>query len=284
MTDQAISAPPIDEKSRFSHSPISPRFGSELEGVTLLEMTDDEVGALKQLGAERGVLVVRNQIMTMDQQAAFAHRLGELTTYPVKKAGALPELLEIHADEKSRHVPGEKWHTDISSEQKPPALSMLRMEIVPGSGGDTLFADMYQAFASLSPEMQLILMRLTARHDPVGHYLYLSGEKTLKELPSQIHPVVRTHPLTGRKALYVNSGFTGKIMEFSRDESRAMLDMLYQHIANGISFQIRVRWEPNTVVFWDNRCVQHHAAWDYFPQVRHGYRATAIGEVPYLEH
>jgi len=91
MTDQAISAPPIDEKSRFSHSPISPRFGSELEGVTLLEMTDDEVGALKQLGAERGVLVVRNQIMTMDQQAAFAHRLGELTTYPVKKTGSLPE-------------------------------------------------------------------------------------------------------------------------------------------------------------------------------------------------
>ena len=263
--------------------PISPGFGSEIEDVTLLDMTPDAITALKQLGAERGVLVVRNQVMTVAQQAEFAHRLGELTTYPVTQAGALPEMLTIHADEHSKHVAGEGWHTDISSEVRPPALSMLRMEIVPDAGGDTLFADMYQAFSSLSIEMQGILLRLTARHDPTGHYLYLSGEKTLRELPSQVHPVVRTHPLTGRKALYVNSAFTAKIKELSKAESRAVLDMLYQHISAGISFQIRVRWEPNTVVFWDNRCVQHHAAWDYFPQVRHGYRATAIGEVPYLD-
>jgi taurine dioxygenase len=274
---------PIAEHKDLPHSPISPRFGSEVQGVTLLDMTDEAVAALKQLGAERGVLVVRDQVMTMAQQAEFAHRLGELTTYPVKQPGGLPEMLTIHADENSKHVAGEGWHTDISSELRPPALSMLRMEIVPDSGGDTLFADMYQAFASLSAEMQLILLRLTARHDPTGHYLYLSGEKSLRELPSQVHPVVRTHPLTGRKALYVNSAFTGKIKELSKAESRALLDMLYQHIATGISFQIRVQWQPNTVVFWDNRCVQHHAAWDYFPQVRHGYRATAIGEVPYLE-
>ncbi|MGH1490384.1 MAG: TauD/TfdA dioxygenase family protein [Acidimicrobiales bacterium] len=273
-----------NESSTLEHRPISPRFGSELDGVTLLDLTDSGVEALKQLGAERGVLVARDQVMTKEQQAEFAHRLGELTMYPVKEDGALPELLTIHADGNSKHVAGQGWHTDISSEAKPPALSMLRMEIVPDSGGDTLFADMHQAFETLSPEMQGFLLRLTARHDPTGHYLYLSGEKTLKELPSQVHPVIRTHPLTGRKALYVNSAFTGRIQELSRVESKSLLDMLYQHITTGIDFQIRVRWEANTVVFWDNRCVQHHAAWDYFPQVRHGYRATAIGEVPYLEH
>jgi taurine dioxygenase len=273
----------IAERTSLTHRPLSPRFGSELEGVSLLDMANDEVDSVKQLGAERGVLVVRDQAMTPEQQATFAHRLGELTTYPVKRPDALPELLVIHADEKSKHVAGEGWHSDISSELHPPALSMLRMEIVPESGGDTLFADMYQAFASLSAEMQTLLLRLTARHDPTDHYLYLSGEKALRELPSQVHPVIRTHPLTGREALYVNEAFTGRINELTKTESKAMLAMLYQHIALGVDFQIRVRWEPDTVVFWDNRCVQHHAAWDYFPQVRHGYRATAIGEVPYLD-
>ena len=150
---------PISEHVDLLHNAISPRFGSEVQGINLLDMTDDEVAALKQLGAERGVLVIRDQVMTMAQQAAFAHRLGELTTYPVKQSGGLPEMLTIHADENSKHVAGEGWHTDISSEPRPPALSMLRMEIVPDSGGDTLFADMYQAFASLSAEMQLILLR-----------------------------------------------------------------------------------------------------------------------------
>ena len=120
---------PISEHVDLLHNAISPRFGSELQGINLLDMTDDEVAALKQLGAERGVLVIRDQVMTMAQQAAFAHRLGELTTYPVKQSGGLPEMLTIHADENSKHVAGEGWHTDISSEPCPPALSMLRMEI-----------------------------------------------------------------------------------------------------------------------------------------------------------
>lgn len=272
----------IDEAIGLTHRPISPRFGSELEDVTLLDLSEQGIEALKQLGAERGVLVVRDQGMTMHQQAEFARRLGEATIYPTKSAGVPPELLVIHADGDSKHVAGQGWHSDISSDRTPPGLSMLRMEVVPESGGDTLFADMHQAFSSLSPEMQQFLLRLTARHDPTGHHLYLSGEKTLKELPSRVHPVIRTHPLTGRNAIYVNSAFTGRINELSRTESRALLDMLYQHVATGVDFQIRVRWEPDTVVFWDNRCVQHHAAWDYFPAVRHGYRSTVIGEVPYL--
>lgn len=272
----------VVEAAGLTYHPISPKFGAELTDAVLLDLHDDEVESLQQLAAERGVVVVRDQSMMVHQQAEFAHRLGPLTTYPVRDKDVPSELLVIHADENSKNVAGSKWHTDISSEERPPSLSMLRMEVVPSSGGDTLFCDMYQAFESLSPEMQRFLKRLSARHDPKGHHLYLSGAKTLRELPSQIHPVIRTHPRTGRNALYVNSGFTARIQDVTRGESDALLAMLFDHIIQGLNFQIRVRWEPNTVVFWDNRVVQHHAAWDYYPQVRHGYRATSIGEIPYL--
>ncbi|MBT5756791.1 MAG: taurine dioxygenase [Acidimicrobiaceae bacterium] len=272
----------VVEAAGLTYHPISPKFGAELTDAVLLDLHDDEVESLQQLAAGRGVVVVRDQSMTVHQQAEFAHRLGPLTTYPVRDKDVPSELLVIHADENSKNVAGSKWHTDISSEERPPSLSMLRMEVVPSSGGDTLFCDMYQAFESLSPEMQRFLKRLSARHDPKGHHLYLSGAKTLRELPSQIHPVIRTHPRTGRNALYVNSGFTARIQDVTRGESDALLAMLFDHIIQGLNFQIRVRWEPNTVVFWDNRVVQHHAAWDYYPQVRHGYRATSIGEIPYL--
>lgn len=268
---------------RLDYSPITPAFGAELAPIQLVDLSDAEIESLQQLGAERGVLVARDQQMTKQQQADFVQRLGEATTYPNKNPEIPAQLLHIRADENSRNAAGTKWHSDISSDERPPALSMLRMEVVPSAGGDTLFADMYQAFDTLSPVMQEFVQGLTARHDPTGHHLYLSGKKTLKELPSHIHPVVRTHPRTGRKALYVNEPFVGRLMETSKREGEAILRMLYDHVAHGVNFQIRVRWEPNTVVFWDNRCVQHHAAYDYHPQVREGFRATSIGEAPYLD-
>lgn len=271
------------ERPLLPHRAITPRLGAELVGVRLLDMDDAEVAALQQLAGERGVVVVRDQVMTPAEQARFVHRLGTPTLYPVRDPAVPPELIVIHADERSRRVAGEGWHSDISSELTPPSLSMLRMEVTPDSGGDTLFADMYQAYETLSEPMRRFLLGLTARHDPIGHYLYQSRTKALHELPSAVHPVIRTHPLTGRKALYVNPGFVRRIVELGESESSAVLAMLAQHVALGVNFQIRVQWHPHTVVFWDNRCVQHHAAWDYYPQVRHGYRATVVGEAPYLE-
>ncbi len=261
---------------------ITPAFGAELEQCELTRFNDDEVDGLLQLAAERGVVVARDQVMTPEQHVSFAKRLGTLLESPVNKGDIPKELLVIHADEKSRRAAGELWHSDVSSNDIPPGLSMLRMEVVPDAGGDTLFSDMVQAFETLSDEMQHFLMRLTARHDPRGHYLYLSGAKKLDELPSATHPVIRTHPRTGRKALYVNAGFTGKIIELTNRESESLLRLLYDHIAYGVKFQCRVQWQPNTVVFWDNRVVQHHAAFDYYPAVRSGYRATVVGEKPVL--
>ncbi|MEM7077875.1 MAG: TauD/TfdA family dioxygenase [Pseudomonadota bacterium] len=265
-------------------TPLSPTFGAQLKaGTQLVDFDDTAVDALKLLAAERGVVVARNQNMDVDSQVRFAKRLGELFTTPLNK-GALPaELIRIKADASSKRVAGQTWHSDVSSEAAPPGLSMLRMEVVPDSGGDTLFADMYQAYETLSVQMQQFVEQLTARHVPRGHYLYLSGAKRLDELPASEHPVVRTHPLTGRKALYINAGFVDKIVELNRRESDALLTLLYDHIAYAVSTHIRVAWQPNTVVFWDNRVVQHHAAFDYHPQERLGYRATVRGEAPYLE-
>lgn len=262
---------------------ITPTFGVELSSdYQLLHFSDDELVALKQLAAERGIVVARNQTMDMKTQAEFGHRLGSVMKTPVNKPDIPEELIVIHAGPKSKIAAGGRWHSDVSSEAVPPGLSMLRMEVVPPSGGDTLFADMYQAFEALSPPMQSFLKQLHAQHDPKGHYLYVSGAKKLEELPSAVHPVVRTHPLTGRNALYVNSGFLGKIVELSPRESESLLSMLYDHIAYSVSIQCRVQWAPNTVVFWDNRVVQHHAAFDYHPEVRRGYRVTVVGEVPFL--
>lgn len=270
--------------SSLEFAPITPSFGAELaRGTTLLSMDDQELDALQQLGAERGVLVVRDQVMTMEDQVAFARRIGELFTTPASRPGIPDEIIVIHADEKSRYVAGMHWHSDVSSEEIPPGLSMLRLEVTPKSGGDTLFADMTQAFRALSPAMQTFLLGMSARHDPKGHYLYVGGVKRLDELPSAVHPMVRTHPRTGQPALYVNEGFTGAIVGLSNRESEALLRMLYDHVAYCVRAQIRVHWEPNTVVFWDNRVVQHMASWDYFPDKRHGYRVTVRGEAPFLD-
>ncbi|MBF66479.1 MAG: taurine dioxygenase [Gammaproteobacteria bacterium] len=272
------------QSSALPHAPITAAFGAELErGINLQGMDDEAVDALQQLAAERGVVVVRDQVMTMQEQVDFGRRIGELFTTPVARPEIPDEIIVIHANEKSRFVAGMNWHSDVSSEEVPPGLSMLRLEVTPKVGGDTLFADMRQVFSTLSPAMQEFLLGMTARHDPKGHYLYVGGVKRLDELPSAVHPVVRTHPLTGKRALFVNEGFTGAIVGLSDRESSALLKMLYDHIAYTVRAQIRVHWEPNTVVFWDNRVVQHMASWDYYPDKRFGFRVTVRGEAPYLD-
>ena len=269
----------------LTSSNITPRLGAELDAaIQLKDLSEPEVAELVLLCAERGVVVARNQSLSPQEQSEFAHRLGEPLTFPNNPAHIPEELIVIQAGPNSKHAAGEGWHSDVSSEAKPPGLSMLRMEQVPDHGGDTLFADMHQAFESLSKPIQEFLETLTARHEPRGHYLYLSGAKAFDELETTDHPVVRIHPLTGKKVLYVNDGFVSKINGVSQPESRALLKMLYDHIAYTVKMHCRIAWAPNTVVFWDNRCVQHYAAFDYFPERRKGYRVTIRGEQPIACH
>ena len=163
--------------------------------------------------------------------------------------------------------------------------SILHLHEVPDAGGDTMFASMYAAYDALSDTMKDILGGLTARHESAHVHSrgYVSRGGKLRDgenvYPEAVHPVVRTHPVTGRKGLYVNSGFTTAIEGLAEKESRALLDFLFRHIETP-EFICRFRWAGNSIAFWDNRCVQHRALWDYHPQVRHGYRVTVQGDRP----
>jgi len=160
--------------------------------------------------------------------------------------------------------------------------TILCIKQCPPKGGDTLFASMYEAYDALSERMKVYLSGLTAEHD--GEHVYRGlfdnfGVADKPTYPRAEHPVVRTHPVTWRKALYVNSGFTTRILGIPLDESDAMLRYLYEHMANPL-FQCRFRWQPNSVAFWDNRCTQHRALWDYWPHTRAGQRVTVKGDRP----
>ena len=161
--------------------------------------------------------------------------------------------------------------------------SILYIKQTPPKGGDTLFASMYAAYEALSDRMKAYLDGMTAIHDGEdayrGTYANL-GVQDRPVYPRAEQPVVRTHPVTGKKALYVNRGFTKRLLGVPRDESAAILSYLYDHAENPL-FQCRFRWQPNSVAFWDNRCVQHRAMWDYWPHTRSGFRVTVAGDKPY---
>jgi taurine dioxygenase len=159
--------------------------------------------------------------------------------------------------------------------------SILHLKEVPPVGGDTLFANMYAAYETLSAAMQRFLSGLTAIHDGRRNY---AGRDTAPsrepDYPRAEHPVVRTHPVTGRQALFVNRMFTTRIVRLEPVESDALLDLLYHQIERP-EIQCRFRWRPNSIAFWDNRCVQHQALWDYFPSRRYGHRVTIAGDRPF---
>jgi len=255
--------------------------GAELEGLDLLKMTDGDVQELLQLIAERGVVVVRDQPMSVQEQIEFGRRLGELHTHPAYASNETPEALHIYGDANSKMVPGEGWHSDVSCDERPPGVSMLRIETCPSVGGDTMFSNMYSLWEEFSEPFKAFIRPLSAIHagDLPWRGQYKSTDA--REYPTNVHPMVRTHPLTGRDALYVNAGFTDRVKGLRRPEGDALLKFLFDQVALGVEHMCRVRWEPNTVTFWDNRCVQHHACWDYFPETREGWRVTTVGERPY---
>lgn len=268
---------------RAKRTDLSRHVGTELTGISLLDISDEDVTAITHLLAERGALVFRDQKMTKEQQIALGRRFGKLHVHPAFADPTHPELLRIHADETTRHAAGEGWHTDVSCDLEPPGISMLRIEVVPPVGGDTAFASMSAAFDELSAPMRAFLMEREAIHSGDLPYRGLYKSKAAVEYPVNIHPVIRTHPITGKKLLYVNSGFTDRIKGIRAQESKAILQMLFDHVGFGIDFQCRVHWEPHTLTMWDNRTVQHAACWDYFPATRSGWRVTTVGERPYLE-
>jgi alpha-ketoglutarate-dependent taurine dioxygenase len=269
----------------FELTKLTPLCGAELRGIDLAQPLDERaVKALEGALAEHCVLFFRDQSMTPEQQKTLGRRFGELHLHPAwpRLVPGHPEIMEIYADEKSKRVAGEDWHSDVSCDPEPPLGTILYMLEVPPVGGDTLFANMYAAWESLSAPMRRMLEGMTALHD--GEYVYRGryegAVEERKVYPRSEHPVVRTHPVSGRKALFVNRTFTTRIVQLAKHESDAVLAMLFEHLERP-EFQCRFRWQPGSVSFWDNRCAQHHAMWDYYPQRRRGLRVTIKGDAPY---
>ena len=189
-----------------------------------------------------------------------------------------PEVTVIHADETSTYVAGENWHSDMTCDAEPPLGSILNLHTGPETGGDTVFSSMYAAYDALSDRMKAHLDGLKAVHDAAVGFGSITAEGM--KLPHSVHPVIRTHPVTGRKAIFVNQGFTTSIEGLPADESRALLDYLFVHVQRP-QFQCRFGWRPHSIAFWDNRSVQHSAIWDYFPSRRSGYRVQVLGDKPF---
>jgi taurine dioxygenase len=242
---------------RIAVEPLSPTVGAEIGGVDLAQPIDDRTLAeVRRALLEYKVVFLRDQDITTDQHLAFARRFGELEVHPfAPHKDGYPEVLLL---EKNDQVGGYEnvWHSDVTWRLQPSLGSVLRALEVPAVGGDTLFSDMYAAYDGLPEDVQAEIDGLRA-----------------------VHPVVRTHPETGRKALYVNAAFTSHLEGRSRAESRELLDLLYRQ-ATVPEYQCRFRWRPGSIAFWDNRAAQHYAASDYWPQRRTMERVTIVGETP----
>jgi taurine dioxygenase len=217
-------------------------------------------------------------------QVKFGKRFGELHAHPAAPTmKGYPEVFEVHATKDSKIANGEFWHSDVSCDERPPLGTMLQLHILPACGGDTMFSNMYSAYDTLSDPLKMMLNGLTATHASEhiykGRYTDRGKSDVDIDCPSAVHPVIRTHPETGKKSLFVNRTFTTKINDLSSNESDAILEMLFQH-AEHIDHQIRFRWSLHDMAFWDNRCCMHRAIWDYWPEERKGRRVTVLGDRP----
>lgn len=261
----------------FSVRAVTPHICAEVEGVDLAEpLSNEQAQDIHDAWMDWKVLVFRDQHLDRDQHKAFGRRFGKLHVHPMQhKYGGDPEILTVRTTADSAYTAGDGWHTDVTCDEVPPLGSMLYVTETPPAGGDTLFADMYLAWEMLSEPVRDFLEGLTAVHD--GAIPYVGAYKSTPPpggYPRNEHPVVIRHPETGRRILYVNPGFTSHIVGLGRRESRAVLDMLHRHVATTPRLWGRVAWRPNTLTFWDNRCTQHHAVWDYFPHSRYGERVS----------
>jgi taurine dioxygenase len=272
-----------EKYQQLSAQPLTPVIGAEVSGLDLSkELTAEQLAEVKHAFLTYHVLVFRDQILTVEDHKRFAGYFGELRRRQLSELDdGDPAVLEISADKDSSFVDGNDWHTDGTADAEPSLGSMLYVTRTPeiGSGGDTMFANMHLAYELLSPHMQSFLDGLTAVHDGLIPW---QGYQPPPEyvVPKSEHPVVVRHPDTGRKLLFVNPGFTSHIVQLSSIESRALLDLLFGLVPNKPLLSCRVRWTPNTLVFWDNRCTQHHAIWDYYPHARYGQRVSINGTRP----
>jgi taurine dioxygenase len=265
------------------------RLGAEIHGLDLKKGLDPETfKAFEAALIEHKVVFLRDQHLDTAQHVAISRLFGELEVHPMRPQGQFPEILVLDNHKDNPVLSTDVWHSDTTFRKNPTRYTILRCEIMPKVGGDTLWADMEAAYEGLSPVFRKMVDGLRAVHDFKNfRALYTKSEEDQKKLrrmeelfPNPTHPVVRTHPASGRKSLFVNPQFTLHIEGMEPAESRAILDVLCAQ-AQVPEYQFRLRWAPGTIVFWDNRSTQHYAANDYYPQRRRMERTAVVGDEPF---
>jgi taurine dioxygenase len=266
---------------------VAGALGAEIAGVDLSKPLSREAFAeVKRLWLEHLVIFFRDQALSEAQYMAFAQQFGEPVEYPlVKGLAGWPKIIEVKKLEHERAAFGAIWHSDTVYLERPPMASMLLARELPPFGGDTLFANMYLAFESLSSAFQELLLGLKAIHSSAKADVSKTREdrvrsdgRDAKDYLSE-HPVVRTHPETGRKALYVNPAHTVRFAGWTEEESAPLLGFLFQHQVRP-EFTCRFAWRPGSIALWDNRCAQHNPVNDYHGHRRVMLRITLAGDVP----
>ena len=266
---------------------IAGALGAEIGGLDLSKpLPKDVLAELRRLWLEHLVVFFRDQALSPAQFMAFARQFGEPIEYPlVKGLPDFPKIIEVKKLEHERVAFGGIWHTDTAYLERPPMASMLLAREVPPAGGDTLFANMYAAFEALSPALQKLLEGLKAVNSSMKADASRTREDRIKtdgagkkDFVAE-HPVVRTHPETGRKALYVNSGHTVRFAGWTEEESAPLLKFLFDFQTKP-EFTCRFSWQPGSIALWDNRCAQHNPVNDYHGYRRVMHRITLAGDTP----
>lgn len=279
------------EPSTITVTPVSGATGADVAGIDLSRpLSNAEWDRIHQAFLDHQVLRFRGQNLTPAQHLAFAQRFGPAQRYPYGKGlPDQPEILEFSRKPGDARNFGGLWHSDTTYMPEPPMATMLMARALPPLGGDTLFSNMYLAYEGLSDGMKAMLDDLKAVFSATKRYMAedrvaVHGGNALKGADQgvkteAVHPVIRTHPETGRKALYVNRGHTVRFDGWTEEESAALLDHLYAQ-AERPEYQCRMSWGDGTLVVWDNRCLQHFAVDDYAGHGRTMHRVTVAGDIP----
>ncbi len=282
------SSPSPSASSPLRIKPHGRHLGAELSGVDLRQPLDEETfAALEAAIIRHKVLFAREQHLSTQQHVRLSRRFGELEVHPFRPQGAFPEIMVLDNHKDNPVLSTDVWHSDTTFRERPTKYTILRCQIMPETGGDTLWADMSAAYNGLSPRFRTMIDGLRAVHDFKNfRALFTTSEadqarlrRMEQQFPNPSHPVVRTHPVTGDKILYVNPQFTVCIEGVRAEESHALLELLFRQ-AHVPEYQFRLTWRPGDIVFWDNASTQHYAANDYFPQRRRMERTAVVGDVP----
>ncbi|MTH46207.1 taurine dioxygenase [Intestinirhabdus alba] len=276
---------------RLQITPLGVHIGALVSGVDLTRpLSDNQFEQLYHAVLRHQVVFLREQAVTPQQQRALAQRFGELHIHPVYPHTEGVEEIIVLDTHNDNPPDNDNWHTDVTFIATPPAAAILAAKTLPAAGGDTLWSSGIAAFEALSAPLRRLLSGLRAEHDfrksfPEHKHRRSDEEhRRWREVaaahPPLLHPVVRTHPLSGRQALFVNEGFTTRIVDVTERESEALLAFLFAHVTRP-EFQVRWRWQPDDLAIWDNRVTQHYANADYLPQRRIMHRATVLGDRPF---